>query len=154
MDILKIGGIMQRLNLSSFMISSIAKEGDPGLIFRRLAQNRINIEFINQIPLRNDYRNILLCVDSKDMYFTLGLLEEITPAIRAQEIIPLARVGILSIFPHRERPLIPGTIIQTLSAAHIPLIAMGSSISAISCVLNEEKVPEALKLLSRKFGLS
>ena len=154
MDRLKIGGIMQRVNLSSLMISSISREGDIGLIFRRLAQNRINIEFINQIPLKNDYRNVILCVDSKDMYFTLGLLEEIKPAIQAQEIFPLAKVGMLSIFPHRERPLIPGTIIQTLSAAHIPLLAMGSSISAICCVINEEKVPEALKLLSRKFGLS
>ena len=58
-----IGGIMQRVNLSSFMISSVADGEDVGQIFRRLVQNRINIEFINQIPLKDGYQNILLCVE-------------------------------------------------------------------------------------------
>lgn len=154
MEGFKIGGIMQRVNLSSLMISSIAEGGNIGQIFRKLSQNLINIEFINQISFKNGYRNILLCVDSKDMYSTLGLLKEIKSIIQAREIFPLAKVGILSIFPHREQPLTISIIIQTLAAAHIPLLAMGSSISAISCIINEEKVPEALKLLSRKFSLS
>jgi aspartokinase len=63
-------------------------------------------------------------------------------------------VGILSVYPHREHALIISIIIQTLSAVKIPLLAMGSSISAISCVINEEKVPDAIRVLSKEFGLS
>jgi aspartokinase len=149
-----ISGIMQRLNLNAFMISSIDEKGDVGQIFQRLAQNRINIEFINQLPLKNGYNHVILCVDSKDTHSTLASLEEIKSAIHAQDIFPLAKAGILSMFPHREHAVIIGTIIHTLSAANIPLLAMASSISAISCVINEEKIPDAISLLSREFGLS
>ena len=149
-----ISGILQRLNLNALMISSIDEKGDVGQIFQRLAQNRINIEFINQIPLKNGYNNVVLCVDSKDIHSTLASLEEIKSAIHAQDIFPLAKAGILSMFPHREHAVIVGTIIQTLSAANIPLLAMASSISAISCVIEEEKIPDALSLLSKEFGLS
>ena len=149
-----ISGIMQRLNLNALMISSIDEKGEVGQIFQRLAQNRINIEFINQIPLKNGYNNVILCVDSKDTHSTLASLEEIKSEIHAQDICPLAKAGILSMFPHREHAVIIGTIIQTLSAANIPLLAMASSISAISCVINEEKIPDAISLLSKEFGLS
>ena len=149
-----ISGILQRLNLNALMISSIDEKGDVGQVFQRLAQNRINIEFINQIPLKNGYNNVVLCVDSKDIHSTLASLEEIKSAIHAQDIFPLAKAGILSMFPHREHAVIVGTIIQTLSAANIPLLAMASSISAISCVIEEEKIPDALSLLSKEFCLS
>ena len=149
-----ISGILQRLNLNALMISSIDEKGDVGQIFQRLAQNRINIEFINQSPLKNGYSNVILCVDSKDTHSTLASLEEIKSVIHAQDIFPLAKAGILSMFPHREHAVIIGTIIQTLSAANIPLLAMASSISAISCVIEEEKIPDALSLLSKEFGLS
>jgi len=149
-----ISGILQRVNLNSFMISSIGEGVDVGQIFRRLAQERINIEFINQIPHKDGYNNVILCVDSKYMYSTLALLEEIKSVIKAREICPLDNVGILSIYPHREHALIISIIIQTLSAVKIPLLAMGSSISAISCVINEEKVPDAIRVLSKEFGLS
>ncbi|MEE9504687.1 MAG: hypothetical protein V3V90_06115 [Thermodesulfobacteriota bacterium] len=149
-----ISGILQRLNLNAIMISSIDEKGDVGQIFQRLAQNRINIEFINQIPHHNGCSSVILCVDSKDTLSTLVSLEEIKSAIHAQDIFPLAKAGILSLFPHREHAVIIGTIIQTFSAAHIPLLAMATSISAISCVIEEEKIPDALSLLSKEFCLS
>ncbi len=149
-----ISGVLQRVNLSAFMISSIAERGDVGQIFQRLARNRINIEFINQISHKNGCSSVILCVDSKDIHSTLALLEEIKPAIKARGVFPLAKAGILSIFPHREHAVITGIIIQTLSAASIPLLAMASSISAISCVIEEEKIPDALSLLSKEFSLS
>jgi len=149
-----ISGILQRVNLNAFMISSIDEAGDVGQIFQRLAQNRINIEFINQIPYKNGNNNVILCVDRKDIHLTLASLKEIQSIIKAQDILPLAKVGILSIFPHREHAVIIGTILHTLSVAHISLLAMASSISAISCVIKEEKIPEALSVLSKTFGLS
>lgn len=149
-----ISGVLQRTNLSALMISHIAESENAGQIFERLSQNRINIEFINQIPHKNGCNSVILCVDSNDAHSTLASLEEIRPLIKAQDVVPLAKAGILSMFPHREHPVIAGMIIQTLCAANIPLIAMASSLSAISCVIEEDKVPDALGLLSKKFGLS
>lgn len=149
-----ISGILQRINLSALLISSPPGNGDLGRIFQRLAQNRINIEFVNKISLPSGHASALLCVDSKDIYSTLAHLEEIKQASSGMDISPLAGVAILSLFPHREHPLISGIITQALSSANIPLLAMASSLSAISCVIHEERLSEALGLLSKTFGLS
>jgi aspartokinase len=149
-----ISGILQRTNLNAFSISSIAEKRDVGKLFQKLAEHRVNIEFVNQIPHKNGSIDVILCVDKKDVQSTHALLEEIKTTICVEEISPLAEVGILSLFPHREHAVLSGIILQTLSDAHIPLFAIASSISAISCVLQEEQVLEALSLLSRKFGLS
>jgi aspartokinase len=149
-----ISGILQRVNLTALLISSISRNGDVGKVFQRLAQNRINVEFVNKISLQNGHASVLLCVDSKDLYSAVAVLEEIKNAAHELDIFPPARVAILSLFPHREHPIISGIITQTLSAAHIPLLAMASSLSSISCVIHEERLSEALGLLSKTFGLS
>ena len=149
-----ISGILQRANLNAFKISSITDKENAGKIFQRLAEQRVNIEFVNQIPLKDEIIDIILCVDKKDAQSARALLEEVKTALNALTISPLDSVGILSLFPHREHAVISGTIMQVLSDAHIPLLAMASSISAISCVIKEEQVPNALSLLSRQFSLS
>ena len=149
-----ISGILQRADLNAFRVSSIADNRDVGKIFQKLAEQRINIEFVNQIPLKNGYIDVILCVDKKDAQSTRALLEEVKTTIKARDISPLDSVGILSLFPHREHAVISGTIMQALSDAHIPLFAMASSLSAISCVIKEEQISNTLSLLSRQFGLS
>ncbi len=149
-----ISGILQRADLGAFRVSSIAKSGDVGIIFQKLAEERVNIEFVNQIPLKNDCIDVILCVDKKDTQSTRALLEEVKIIIKARDISSLNAVGILSLFPHREHAVISGTIMQTLSDAQITLFAMASSLSAISCVIKEEQVSNTLSLLSRQFGLS
>jgi aspartokinase len=149
-----ISGILQRLNLSAFMISSISESADTGQIFKCLSQNRINIEFINQIPVNNEYTNVILCVDSSNMYSTSTELEKLKPLIHARDIVPLHKVGILSIFPHKEHAFIIYSIIQALTDTDIPVLAMGSSLSSVSCVIDEKKVPDAIRRLSKEFGLT
>lgn len=149
-----ISGILQRTNLNALRISSPPGNGSLGKIFQRLSQNRINIEFVNKISLKTGHASVLLCVDAKDIYTTMAHLEEIKEGTSGLDVFPLERVAILSLFPHREHPLISGIISQTLLSAHIPLLAMASSLSSISCVIDEERLSETLSLLSKTFGLS
>jgi aspartokinase len=149
-----ISGILQRADLNAFTLASIVENRDVGTVLQRLAEHRINIEFVNQIPHKNGSIGVILCVDKKDVQSTHALLEGMKTTICAGEISPLGEVGILSLFPHREHAVISGMIMKTLSESHIPLLAMASSLSAISCVIQEEQTLEALSLLSRKFGLS
>ena len=149
-----ISGILQRAGLNAFRISSIADSRDVGKIFQKLAEQRINIEFVNQVPPKNGHIDVILCVDKKDTQSTRALLEEVKTTIKARDISHLDSVGILSLFPHREHAVISGAIMQSLSDAHISLFAMASSLSAISCVIKEEQISNTLSLLSRQFGLS
>jgi len=148
-----ISGILQRLNLNAFMISSVLETADIGRIFKHLSQNQINLEFVNQISLNNGYSNVILCVDSSKMYSASTELEKLKPLINVRDIVSLSKVGILSIFPHKEHAFVVSTIIQSLNNSDIPLLAMGNSLSSISCVIGEEKVPDAIRRLSKAFGL-
>lgn len=150
----RISGILQRTDLKAFRISSSAENTNVGRLLKKIAEHHINIEFVNQIPRINGCADLILCVDKNDAESTHVLLEEAKTARSVEEIFPPAGVGILSLFPHREHAVIAGMIMQTLSDARIPLFAMASSLSAISCVINEEQVAGALSLLSRKFCLS
>ena len=148
-----ISGILQRLDLNAFIISSVPESADTGQIFRNLSQNQINIEFVNQVPLDNRCSNIILCVDKRNNSSAFTELEKLKPIISARKIISLHKVGILSIFPHKEHAFIINKIIRSLSIENIPVLAMGNSLSSISCVINEEKVPDAIRRLSKEFGL-
>ena len=148
-----ISGILQRLDLNAFMVSSVPESADTGQIFKCLSQNQINIAFVSQVPLNNGCSNIILCVDKSNKSSAFTELEKLKPIISAQKIISLHKVGILSIFPHKEHAFIINKIVQSLSIENIPLLAMGNSLSSISCVINEEKVPDAIRRLSKEFGL-
>jgi aspartokinase len=148
-----ISGILQRLDLNAFLISSVTESTDTGQIFKCLSQSQINIEFVNQVPLDNGCSNIFLCVDKSNKSSALTELEKLKPIISAREIISLHKVGILSIFPHKEHAFIINKIVRSLSLEGIPVLAMGNSLSSISCVINEEKVPDAIRQLSKEFGL-
>jgi len=149
-----ISGILQRLDLCAFMISSVPETADTGQIFRDLAQNKINIEFINQLSLKNGYRNVLLCVDQSNRYSASTELEKLKTIIHAREIVQLQKVGMLSIFPHKEQAFVISMIIRSLTAEGIPALAMGNSLSSVSCLIDEEKIPDAIQCLSKEFGLS
>ena len=149
-----ISGILQRLDLNAFMISSVPESADTGQIFRHLSQNRINIEFINQVPLENGHSDVILCVDHSNRYSVSTELEKIKTRIHARDIIQLQNVGVLSIFPHKEHAFVISSIIQSLTAKGIPVLAMGNSLSSVSCVISEEKIPDAIQSLSKEFGLS
>ena len=148
-----ISGILQRLDLNAFMISSVPESADTGQIFKSLSQNQINIEFVNQVPLDNGCSNIILCVDKSNRTSAFTELEKLKPIISARKIISLHKVGILSVFPHKEHAFIINKIVHSLSIESIPILAMGNSLSSISCVINEEKVPNAIQSLSKEFGL-
>ena len=148
-----ISGILQRLDLNAFMVSSVPESTDTGKIFKCLSQSQINIEFVNQVPLDNECSNIFLCVDKSNKSSALTELEKLKPIISAREIISLHKVGILSIFPHKEHAFIINKIVRSLSLEGIPVLAMGNSLSSISCVVDEEKLPDAIRRLSKEFGL-
>jgi aspartokinase len=149
-----ISGILQRINLNALAIAYKSGNGVLGKIVQRLAHQRINIEFANKIFLRDGHVIAWLCVDSKDLYSVMALLKEIKSEAYEMAVTSPARAAILSLFPHREHPIISGIIIQTLSSASIPLLAVASSLSSISCVIHEDRLSETLRLLSKTFGLS
>lgn len=149
-----ISGIMQKVNLDALMIACSSSGGDVGQIFRVLSHQRINIEFVSQLACTGGFTRVVICVERRDTSTALAALEEKKPLMHAEQIAHVAQAGILSVFPHREHAFVIGLMVHGLAAHRIPILAMGSSISAVSCVVRDEQVTDAIRFLSREFGLA
>ncbi len=59
----------------------------------------------------------------------------------------------ISLFPHGNRVAVIGGFLSAFREAEIPLLAISFSLSAISGLLDESRIPEAIKALNEYFDL-
>ncbi len=152
----KIGGIIQSKQLAQVgVISIVGRPGFPGKIFAALGKEGINIEFIVQSIDLDGRGNTAFCVDRKDLEETIKLLNRLQTFAGIGKVIHHSPVGIISIFgPHfREKPSIAGTMFTALGDAGINILAVSTSISTLSCVIEEALLPQAVKAISEAFEL-
>lgn len=152
----KIGGIIQSKDLSQVgILAAPDQPGIAGKILGALGEASINIQFIVQSIDLTGLGNIVFCVDRKDLDETLRILNRIQASVAFKKVIHRSPVGIISIFgPHfREKPAIAGTMFGALGRSGINILAISTSISTLSCVIEENLLPEAVKAISEAFEL-
>jgi aspartate kinase len=156
MDKIKVGGLMQSDGRALLRVMSAANLMDaPGVILASLAAQGINLELLVQAVDMEDYANFSLVVAAKDMEHALVVLEGIKAEVEARGITYLPDVAVLSIFgPHlREKPKIPGIMFTSLASAGICPLAISTSISSVSCVVEGRHLGLAVDVLSESFEL-
>jgi len=83
-------------------------------------------------------------VDESNRYSASTELEKLKSIIHAREIVQLQKVGMLSIFPHKEQAFVISIIIRSLTAEGISSSSHGGTpLSSVSCLIDEEKIPDA-----------
>jgi aspartokinase len=150
----KIGGIIQSKELVQVRVMSIPNEpGFAGKIFCALGKEGINIQFIVQTVDLQGRGNATFCIHQGDLPDTLRVLNRIQPFIGSEKVVHHSPVGIISIFgPHfREKPSIAGTMFSALGDARINILAISTSISTLSCVIDEKLLPQAVQAISEAF---
>lgn len=153
---IKIGGILQNKQLAQVGVMSVPdRPGLAGEILGALGKEGINIQFVVQTVDQHGHGNIIFCIDCKDLEETLKILNGLHPSVGQKKITHHSPVGIISIFgPHfREKPSIAGTMFTALGNARINILAISTSISTLSCVIDETLLPEAVKAISEAFEL-
>jgi aspartate kinase len=153
---IKIGGMLQGKGLAGILVTGIP--GHRALIsgiFRPLARNGINIDFIVHTMDERGQAQVAFCVDRKDLQESLSLLEEHREEIRCTHILHRRDAGVISIFgPHfRERPGIAVRFFNALDAAKITILAISTSISTISALVEQKDMPEAVAALDKVFEM-
>ncbi|MBM3189001.1 MAG: ACT domain-containing protein [Chloroflexi bacterium] len=153
---IKVGGILRYRDLC--LVGVMSAPDRPGLaaaIFRALGESGLNCQFIVQsIDLNND-SHVQFCVAAEDRSRVLEILEPIRQTLGARKVIARWPVAILGVFgpDFRERPGIAGLGFGALSAAGINILAVSTSISTISCVIEQEGYDRALEALQSVFAL-
>jgi aspartate kinase len=152
----KIGGIIQNPRLAALWILGIAdRPGIAATVLNALGYERINVQFIVQCIDSLQQDHICLCVDRDDLAAAHVLVKKAADTVGAQWIKQTPAVSIVSIFgpDFRERPAIAGTMFNALAIKDINILAISTSISTVSCVIDENDLAAALESLQQTFDL-
>jgi aspartokinase len=151
---IKVGGIMATDGLAMVSILALPAHPDaPGTILHTLGKNKINIEFVVYgFDLKGD-GNMAFCIDKKSLESTLEVLEGLKPSLGARGISHHADVAVISVFgPHfREKPMVAGLMFSALGASGINVLAISTSISSCSCLIQADQTQDALRILHATF---
>jgi aspartate kinase len=153
---IKIGGIIQKRNLAKIGLMSIPDcPGVAGAIFGTLGDRGINVSFIVHTIDLNNLDNLVICVAREDLTAALEALNTVKETVGAKEIVYDREVGIVSMFgPHfGERPGIAGVMFSALASAGINILAISTSISSTSCLVDASDMDEAVQALGEAFEL-
>jgi len=156
LDKIKIGGIMQSDGRALVKVMSVPDHASvAGTVLGAMGQSGINIELLVESFDLDDCGNFSLVIDQKDLDQALATFEEIKPTIDAKVISYTPDVAVITVFgPHlREKPRIHGIMFATIAAVGISSLAISTSISSVSCVVEGQYLNPAVQALSEAFDV-
>ena len=154
MERIKVGGIMHSDGRAVVKVMSCPDRPDiAGLVLGALGDRNINIEFLVQGFDLDGFSNYTLCIDRKDLEAAISCLESIKQSVEAKVISYNPNVAVVSVFgPHfREKPKISGIMFSALASVGINSIAISTSISSVSCVVDAGDIAAAIDALNQAF---
>ena len=156
MDKIKIGGIMQSDGRALVKIMSVPDHASvAGSVMGAMGKNGINIElFVESFDL-DDCGNFSLVIDQKDLDQAISALEEIKLNIDARVVSYTPDVAVVTVFgPHlREKPRIHGVMFSSIASVGISSLAISTSISSVSCVVEGQYLEATVQALSEAFDV-
>jgi aspartate kinase len=131
--------------------------GAAGRIFGALAEANVNVDMIvqNEPSSAGGQAEISFTVPREDLRIARGALEPLVgDAIR--ELVAAEEMGKVSIVGAgmRSHPGVAARVFNVLGGQAINIEMISTSPIKISCVINREQVPEAVRALHDAFGLS
>ena len=153
-DKIKVGGIMQSDGRALVRALSVpaGPEGAAG-IMAGLVERGINLELVASSHDLDEAANYSLVIAQKDLEQALTVLEESKAQVGTRAVSYAPDVAVISLFgPHlREKPKVPGMMFAALAGAGISSLAIATSISSVSCVVEGPLLDHAVEALLTVF---
>ena len=156
MSKIKISGMMHCTGLEKMGMMSIPdRPAVAGKIMSALGAQGINVQFIVQcIDVRgNDC--VVFCIAQDHVGAAHAILEDLRQEMGGGQIVQRPSVALLSIFgpDFRERPGIAGRMFSALGEQGINILAISTSISTLSCVIDTDCLEKAVAAMHDTFEL-
>jgi aspartate kinase len=154
MERIEIGGIMQSDGRALVKIMSVPDHASvAGTVFKAMGANGINIELLVESFDLDDCGNFAVVIDQKDLDHALGVLEQLKPTIDAKAISYTPDVAVITVFaPHlREKPRIHGLMFSSMASMGISSLAISTSLSSVSCVVEGQHLDTTIRALTEAF---
>ena len=154
MDKVKIGGILQHTDLA--LVGMMAVPDRPGIaaaVFKALGKRGVNVLAIVQLIDLDNNTHVVFCVASKDVLAAMGLLEPLKERFGGRKVTHRAGVALVSIFgpDFREIPGVAGMMYTALADAGINILSISTSMSSVSCVIDQARLDDAVAALKDTF---
>ncbi len=146
MSKIAIGGMLETTNLVLVKVLGVRKgPGVAGVTLSRLGENNINVLCVVSSSDLENRENITLALQKDALDQALGLLQEVREEIGAERIEVQRNCCVISIYgPHfSERPSIAGLMFDTMADAGIDIHAISTSVSTVSCVIDQDNLESA-----------
>ena len=150
----RIGGIIQRRDLAHIGIMGIPdRPGVAGAILTALGGENINCPFIVHTISVHGLDSIVLCVAQSQLAAAVDALQPVCDSVGAEAVVCTEKVAMLAVFgPHfGERPGISGVMFTALASAGINTLAISTSVSTLSCIIDDAQADDARQVLEEAF---
>ncbi len=138
-----------------FQISKLpnGSEGAARLM-RELGENNLTIKFIVHHFNPGGDSNLLLCVEQEKLDPARDILESFLEDLPGSLLKVLLSIQVVSLYPHREDPSVPGEALNALREVGIECLAVGAASSVISLVVAQEDLSLAVETLKNTFQVA
>ncbi len=153
---IRIGGILKYEHLAKIGVMSVPdRPGVAAAVLGALGEQHINVPFIVQCIDLAQKDHIIFCVDRDDLEKALAVVDKAVQEVGAEAVIHNPHVAVIAIFgpDFRVRPNIAGVFFSALAAAGINILAISTSISTLSCVIDEDRLNDAVAAVCGAFEL-
>jgi len=156
MSKIKISGMMHCTGLAKMGMMSIPdRPAVAGKIMSALGVQGINVQFIVQCIDVQGNDCVVFCIAQEHSEAAHGILENLQQEMGMGQIVQRSKVALLSIFgpDFRERPAIAAAVFEAMASVGINIMAISTSISTVSCLIDGDRVDEAVVALRDHFDL-
>jgi len=153
---LQAGGLIQNDHLALIGVMDIpSRPGVGGRLFSALSDQGINVELIVHLIDLEEEDHIVLCVDRDDLNEALAVVERVREEVGGKAITSDSEVASVSLFGlnFREQRGVASRMCQALGACNINIRAISTSLSTITCVIEAQRMDEAVHALRDTFML-
>jgi aspartate kinase len=153
---IKIGGVMHCTGLVQMGVMSVPdRPGIAGKIMTALGKNGINVQFIVQCTDIQGNGHVVFCIARDEVGSACDILAHVQQEMGAGIIVQRPNVALISIFgpDFRERTGIAGTMFAALGERGINILAISTSISTLSCVIDADRLYDAVAAMQKTFDL-
>jgi len=152
----KVRGIAHDLDVAKITIMGVPdRPGIAAAIFEPLAEADISVDTIVQNVSVRGVTDLSFTVSRKSLDKALKIIEKVAPQIGARDWIGDARLGKVSIVGAgmQDAPGYAARMFRSLADEGINIELITTSEIRITCLIDEQKVPQAVKALHRAFEL-
>lgn len=151
-----VTGVAHDLNCARFAIFDVPDQ--PGIakaLFRGLADAGINVDMVIQSTMRDNRNDIAFTIEENDLPKAVPVVEQLVKIIGASGMFYGNNVAKVSIVGAgmQSNAGVAAAMFEALADEGINIHMISTSEIKVSCVIDEDRIQDAVKTLHKKFAL-